>query len=136
LSPRLDLLEKEPLVFQRRSFVYRWLVGGLGLLFAAQFVPGLHYRGGIAGFIILALIFGLINALLKPLLTILTCPLVLITLGFFLLVINGMLLWLTGKLGRGLGIEFYVDNFGAAFWGGIVISLVSMAAAVFLRERP
>ncbi len=73
--------------------------------------------------------------MLKPILTFLTCPLVLVSLGLFLLVLNALLLWLTARLGRSLGIEFYLDGFGAAFWGGIVISAVSLAAALFLREK-
>ncbi|HYK91963.1 MAG TPA: phage holin family protein [Acidobacteriota bacterium] len=122
-------------MLEHKSFAYRWLTGGLGLLIATRVVPGLHYRGDVLQFILLALLFGLINALLKRLLTILTCPLVLLSLGFFLLVINALLLWLTGTLGQGLGIQFRVDSFGAAFWGGIVISLVSMVAAILLRDR-
>jgi putative membrane protein len=117
-----------------RSLVYRWVVGGLGLLVATAIVPGLDFNGDVVGFVILALIFGLVNALLKPLLAILTCPLVLLTLGFFLLVINALLLELTGYLGRTIGIRFYVESFGAAFWGGIVISIASMLAALFIRD--
>lgn len=117
-----------------RSFGYRWLIGGLGLLIATAIVPGLHYEGNAFGFVVLALIFGLINALLKPILSLLTCPLVLLTLGLFMLVINGLLLGLTGSLGRAIGIPFYVDGFGAAFVGGIVISLVSLLATIAIRD--
>lgn len=117
-----------------KSFIYRWVVGGLGLLAAIEIVPGLHYRGSVGAFVVLALIFGLVNAVLKPLLTALTCPLVLVTLGFFMLVLNGLLLGLTGILGRSVGIPFYVDGFVPAFLGGIVISIVSFAATLFLRN--
>jgi len=122
-------------VTTRQSFVYRWLIGGLGLLIADALVPGIHYEGNALEFIILALIFGLLNAVLKPILALLTCPLVLLTLGFFLLVLNGLLLGLTGSLGRSIGIPFYVDSFGAAFWGGIIISLVGLLATMLIRER-
>jgi putative membrane protein len=111
------------------------LIGGLGLLLAIALVPGLRYEGNATGFIILALIFGLVNALLKPLLAVLTCPLVLLTLGLFMLVINALLLGLTGTLGRAIGIPFFVDGFGAAFVGGIVISLTGLAATLVLRDR-
>ena len=117
-----------------RSFGYRWLIGGLGLLIATAIVPGLHYAGSTFGFVVLALIFGLINALLKPILSLLTCPLVLLTLGLFMLVINGLLLGLTSSLGRAIGIPFYIDGFGAAFVGGIVISLVSLLATMAFRD--
>lgn len=122
-------------MFSDRTFVYRWAVGGFGLLIATSVVPGLHYNGNPIGFVILALIFGLVNALLKPLLTILTCPLVLLTLGMFMLVINALLLMLTGFLSRVIGIRFYVENFGAAFWGGILISLVSLIAAAIFKGK-
>lgn len=118
-----------------RSFGYRWLIGGLGLLIADALVPGIHYDGSAIEFVILALIFGLVNALLKPILALLTCPLVLLTLGFFMLVLNAFLLGLTGSLGRLIGIPFYVDSFGAAFWGGIVISLTGLLATMIIRER-
>ncbi|MGH2592873.1 MAG: phage holin family protein [Anaerolineae bacterium] len=118
-----------------RSFVYRWLIGGLGLLVADALVPGIHYDGNATEFIILALIFGLVNALLKPILALLTCPLVLLTLGLFMLVINALLLGLTSSLGRSIGIPFVVDSFGAAFWGGIIISLVGLLATMFIRDN-
>ena len=117
-----------------RSFGYRWLVGGLGLLIAVAIVPGIQYAGSAVQFIVLALIFGLVNALLKPLLSILTCPLVLVTLGLFMLVINALLLGLTSALGQTLGIPFFVDGFGPAFVGGIVISIVGLLATMFIRD--
>jgi putative membrane protein len=120
-----------------RSFLYRWAIGGLGLLIADALVPGIRYDGNAVEFIVLALIFGLVNATLKPLLSVLTCPLVLLTLGLFMLVINALMLGLTSALGRAIGIPFVVDGFGAAFWGGILISLTGLAATLLIRdERP
>jgi len=118
-----------------RSFGYRWLIGGLGLLIAVAIVPGIVYAGSAAEFIVLALIFGLVNALLKPLLALLTCPLVLLTLGLFMLVINALLLGLTSSLSQSIGIPFVVVDFGAAFVGGIVISLVGLLATMFIRDN-
>ena len=118
----------------KHSFFYRWIVGGLGLLVATALVPGIRYEGAVLGFLVLALISGLLNALLKPLLTILTCPLVLLTLGLFMLVLNALLLQLVGTLGRTIGIPFYVDGFGSAFWGGILISIVALLATMFFAE--
>ncbi|HEY4689248.1 MAG TPA: phage holin family protein [Anaerolineae bacterium] len=117
-----------------RSFGYRWLIGGLGLLIADALVPGIHYDGSAIEFIILALLFGLANALLKPLLSLLTCPLVLLTLGLFMLVINALMLGITSSLGQAIGIRFYVESFGAAFWGGVVISIVGLLATIFIRD--
>ncbi len=119
----------------KHSFFYRWIVGGLGLLVATALVPGIRYEGAVLGFLVLALISGLLNALLKPLLTILTCPLVLLTLGLFMLVLNALLLQLVGTLGRTIGIPFYVDSFGSAFWGGILISIVALLATMFFVEE-
>lgn len=118
-----------------RSFVYRWAIGGLGLLIADALVPGIHYDGNAVEFIILALIFGLVNATLKPILSVLTCPLVLFTLGLFMLVINALMLGLTSSLGRAIGIPFFVDSFGAAFWGGIIISLTGLLATMLVRDE-
>jgi putative membrane protein len=117
-----------------RSFVYRWAIGGLGLLIADALLPGIRYDGTAVEFIVLALIFGLVNALLKPILSVLTCPLVLLTLGLFMLVINALLLGLTSALGRLIGIPFFVDSFGAAFLGGILISLTGLLATVLIRD--
>jgi len=118
-----------------RSFGYRWMLSGLGLLVAVALIPGLHYDGGVLGFVVLALILGLLNALLKPILAILTCPLMLVTLGLFMLVLNALLLFAASFLGRSIGIRFYVDGFGAAFLGGIVISIVAFLASALIRER-
>jgi putative membrane protein len=73
-----------------------------------------------------ALIFGIVNSLLRPLLTILTCPLILLTLGLFSLVINAVLLRLTGWLSEQWGLGFQVDGFWPAFLGGLIVSLVSV----------
>lgn len=118
-----------------RSFGYRVLLGGLGLLIADALVQGISFDGSAVQFFVLALIFGLVNALLKPILSLLTCPLVLVTLGLFTLVINALLLGLTGALGRTIGIPFFVDNFGSAFIGGILISIVGLLASIFIPDR-
>jgi putative membrane protein len=118
-----------------RSLAYRWLISGLGLLIATVVVPGLHYDGGVIGFVVLALILGLLNALLKPIVAFLTCPLLLLTLGLFMLVVNAAMLLAAAWLGRSIGIPFRVDGFGSAFVGGIVISLVSLFAAAVVRDN-
>lgn len=123
------------IIFNNRSFVYRTVLGGFALLIAIALLPGLQFGGGTLNFIILALIFGLVNAVLKPLLTALSCPFVLMTLGFFLLVLNALLLMLTAALGRTLGIPFTVDNFGTAFIGGILISILSFIGTFVFPEQ-
>jgi len=82
-----------------------------------------------------ALLFGLVNALLRPILKLLTCPLILLTLGLFTFVINAILLALAAALGRQLGLGFWVEGFGPAFWGALVVSIVSVLLSFGLTER-
>jgi putative membrane protein len=101
------------------GFLRRWIFTSVGVLAAAQIVPGIECEGW-GTLLITALVLGIFNAFLKPILFLLTLPLQLITLGLFTLVINALLLMLTGQLVR----EFYVDGFWAAFFGSLVISIV------------
>jgi putative membrane protein len=85
--------------------------------------------------VLLALIFGLVNALLRPLLRLLTCPFILLTLGLFTLVINTFLFWFTGWIGAQFGIGFRVDGFWPAFLGGLVVSVVSILLSLLVRDE-
>ena len=117
------------------GFVIRLLITAAALWVAEAIVPGIEYRGGIGGLLGVALIFGLVNAVVRPILVVLTCPLVLLTLGLFLFVLNAFLLWLTSALSGALGIDFHVQGFWAAFLGGIVIGLVSTVLNVFVGKE-
>ncbi|MGB9738089.1 MAG: phage holin family protein [Chloroflexus aggregans] len=103
----------------------RWLIYSLAIFAAVWIVPGIEFSGPGWQIGVVALLFGLLNALLRPLLYFLTCPLVILTLGLFGLVINALLLGLTSALADQLGINFVVNGFWPAFFGGVVISLVS-----------
>lgn len=105
----------------------RWLIYSLAIFAAVWTVPGIEFTGPGWQIGIVALLFGLLNALLRPLLYFLTCPLVILTLGLFGLVINALLLGLTSALADQLGIHFVVNGFWPAFFGGMVISIVSTA---------
>jgi putative membrane protein len=94
-----------------------------------------HYTGGPAGLVIVAALFGLVNATLRPVLALLTCPLVLVTLGFFLFVINALMLLLTGWLSREFDLGFQVDGFWPAFWAGLLVSLVSLFLSIVVGEK-
>ena len=83
-----------------KKFILRWIINAIALFLAVNFVPGVNLQGGWVSIIWLALIFGLINAFLRPLLKFLTCPLIFLTLGLFTLVINTFLFWLTGQAGN------------------------------------
>lgn len=117
-------------------FLVRLFINAAALFVAVNLVPGIHplqpqnwltYLG-------LGLIFGFLNALLRPLLKILTCPLILLTLGLFTLLINTFLFWLTGSIGARFGVGFSVDGFGPAFWGGVLTSVVSIVLATLIKE--
>jgi putative membrane protein len=104
-----------------KTFLQRWLVNTLGVLVAAHLVRGISYDSFI-GLLIASLVLGVLNAFLRPLLLLLTLPLLLFSLGLFVLVINAFLLYFVGWLVK----SFHVDSFGAAFWGSLVVSLISM----------
>jgi putative membrane protein len=108
------------------TWIVRLLVNAAALFIAAWIVPGIRHDGSLVGLLLVALIFGIVNSLLRPLLTILTCPLILLTLGLFSLVINAVLLRLTGWLSEQWGLGFQVDGFWPAFLGGLIVSLVSV----------
>ena len=115
------------------AFVVRLLVNAAALWVATQVVPGVSYRGGVAPFVVVALIFGIINATLRPLTKLLTCPIILLTLGLFALVVNGLMLWLTSTVADSLGIGFRVNGFWPAFWGALVVSIVSTLLSMSVR---
>lgn len=118
-----------------RSLLIRWLINTLALYVAVQVVPGVDYRGGAMGLVIVAAIFGLVNALLRPFLTLLTCPLVLVTLGLFLFVINALMILFTGWVSTRFELGFSVTGFWPAFWAGLLISLVSLVLSVMVGEK-
>lgn len=115
------------------AFVVRLLVNAAALWVATQVVPGVGYRGGVLPFVVVALIFGIINATLRPLTKLLTCPIILLTLGLFTLVVNGLMLWLTSAVADSLGIGFRVAGFWPAFWGALVVSIVSTLLSMSVR---
>lgn len=117
-----------------RAHLIRFVINALALAAAVWLVPGLHYAGTPAGFVLLAVLFGLVNVVLRPLLTILTCPLVVLTLGLFMLVINAILLLATGAAARHVGLGFRVDGFWPALLGGVIIGLASTILAVVIKD--
>ena len=115
-------------------FLVRLLVNAAALWVATALVPGVTYRGGSLPFLGVALVFGVVNATLGPVAKILTFPLIIVTLGVFALVINGLMLWLTSALSSRLGLGFHVSGFWAAFWGALVVSLVGLLLSLLIRE--
>ena len=81
-----------------KPFLIRWMINTIALSAAVQVIPGIHFTDGPLQLLAVALVFGVVNAVLRPVLTVLSCPLVLLTLGLFTLVINGVMLMLTARL--------------------------------------
>jgi putative membrane protein len=118
------------------KLLLRWIVVSFALFVAARLVPGIYVaRNSWILFAVMAVILGLVNAVIRPALRLLSCPLILVTLGFFLLIINGITLWLASWIAvRLLGVGFYVRGFWPAFWGALVVSIVSFLANLVIRE--
>ena len=130
----LEPIQAPPPWRRARSLVLRWLISTLAIFVAVYLIPGIGFVGPGWQLGIVAAVFGLVNAALRPLLTLLTCPLIILSLGLFGLVINALLLLLTARIAAGLGVQFTVDSFMSAFLGGLVISLVSVLLNVLAGE--
>jgi len=105
----------------QKKFLQSWLINTIAVLIAAQIVHGIRYDST-AGLIIATLLLGVLNAFLRPLLLLLSLPLVVVTLGLFIVVINAVLLYWVGNLLR----DFHVDTFRSAFWGALLISIITV----------
>ena len=118
----------------RLSFLVRTLVNAAALWAAAQLVSGIEYSGGWVPILGVAVVFGVLNTVIGRIAKLLTLPLIIVTLGLFLLVINACMLWLTSALANALGLGFHVSGFWAAFWGALVVSIVSTLLSVAVTE--
>lgn len=119
-------------------FIVRWAINAISIYLAVYFVPGINLVGKWTALIWLALIFGLINALLRPVLKLLTFPLIMLTLGLFSLVINSFLFWLTSVIGQGVGVGGLLISppvFWNSFLGGLVVSIVSVILSAILKDE-
>ncbi len=112
------------------GFWLRILITACGLLLAARLLEGLHF-GGAASLLLAALALGVVNAIVRPLALLLTLPITILTLGLFLLVLNGAMLGLAALLVPG----FVIDGFGTALLGAIIISLTGMVANWFIGPK-
>lgn len=99
-----------------------WSLNSLALIAVANLVPGIHVEGFLAAFIA-ALVLGLVNTLIRPVLLVLTLPVTVLTLGLFILVINGLLFWFAGSILR----DFVVDSFWHGTMGAVLYSIFSWA---------
>jgi putative membrane protein len=119
--------------------VVRWLLSAAAIAIVAWLLPGIHAGGGTTGAItvcIAALFLGLANAIVKPVLMFLSCPLILLTLGLFLFLINAAMLMLASWASRVVGYPLTVDGWGTAIIGSILITIVTWFLSLFVRDKP
>ena len=112
------------------GFLIRVVVNALAIWLATEIVPGIETRG-VTAVVVAALVLGLVNAIVRPVLLVLTLPLTLVTLGLFLFVLNALCLWLTSAVVPG----FEVRGFWPAFWGALIVSALSWAVNGFVSDR-
>jgi putative membrane protein len=117
------------------KLIIRWGINAVALWAAIEILPGIDYKGDWTGIVALALIFGLVNAILRPLLKFLTCPLIIVTLGLFTLVINTLLLLFTAWVGNSISLNLTIDGFWSAFLGALIISVVSVILSLILKDE-
>jgi putative membrane protein len=125
-------------------FFLRWFINAIALLAAAFVVPGIRLTASATNpglnewmtLALAALIFGLINAIIRPVVIFLTLPLTILTLGLFMFVVNALMLLLTSRIAQALDLGFRVDGFGSALLGALVISVVSfILGRLLISER-
>lgn len=119
------------------KLIIRWAISAFSLFVAAWAVPGIVVDDG-RGWVVyaaMAVILGLVNAIIRPLLKLMTCPLILLTLGLFTLVVNGVTLLLASSLANNVfGVGFYVDGFWAALVGAIIVSVISIVLNAIVKD--
>ena len=116
--------------FDAMGFLIRFVINAAALGAAAWLLPGIRVENAQA-LLLAALIFGLANAVIKPVLAFITCPLIILTLGLFTLVLNALMMGFTSWVAERLGVGFDVEDFGTAFLGAIIVSVVSWVLTQF-----
>jgi putative membrane protein len=118
-------------------FIIHWGINAVALWAAIAILPGLVYAGNWVGVVLLALVFGLVNALLRPLLKLLTCPLIILTLGLFTLVINTLLFAVTAWVGNHVGLSLTISEpfWWNAFLGALIVSAISIVLSLILKDE-
>ncbi|MBN2007319.1 MAG: phage holin family protein [Anaerolineae bacterium] len=120
------------------KLLIRWAISALALFAAVWLVPGIHVDDshGWMVYAAMALILGLVNAILRPVLNLLALPLIVLTVGIFMLVINAATLMIASSLANNLfHVGFYVDGFWSAFWGSLIVSVVSSILGAIVKDE-
>ena len=119
------------------KLLLRWLITSISVAVAAWLIPGIRIVGtnGWWAVAIMAIALGLMNAILRPILAFLSCGVILITLGFFMLVVNGLTFWASSWVAvNWFNVGFYVDGLWPAIFGSIVVSIVSFLLSIALKD--
>jgi len=122
------------------ELILRLLLNAAAIWVAIRLVSGITYDGGfdsvggVLGFLGVALVFGIVNSFVKPILQFFSIPFILLTLGLFLFVVNAFVLWITSGISGALGLDFRVNGFGSAFLGALVVSLVNLLLSWFVAR--
>ena len=121
------------------GILIRIVLNGVAVWVATLIVGGVDVTtdstaGKVGTLLVVGAIFGLVNAVIKPVAKLLSLPLIILSLGLFALVVNALLFWLTAAVSNGLGAPFEVDGFWSAFWGAVVVGLVSWALSIVVKD--
>jgi putative membrane protein len=119
------------------KLVIRWFIMVLALMAAAYVIPGIHVYGANGWMVYgaMALVLGFANAIIRPLLKFLSCGCIVATMGLFMLVVNALTLQIAAWIAQSFGVGFVIDGFWPAFWGAIVVSIVSFALNLFVSDE-
>lgn len=121
-----------------KKFIIQILINAVAFFAAITIMRGhgIEAQGNVlVDYLLLGLIFSLINAVLRPILSLLGCPVIILTLGLGILLINTLLFYLTGLIGESFGVGFTVDGFVPAFLGALIVSVVGMVLNVALHRE-
>ena len=114
--------------------VWRLLINAAALWAATRLVAGISFDDDWRLLLVVALVFGVLNVSVRPILMLLTLPVLIVTLGLFTFVLNALMLWLTSAISGALGLGFHVNGFRAAFLGALVVSVVSFMLSLFVAS--
>jgi len=123
------------------NFLLRVIINAVAIWFATLVLSGLEVVGGgdttttVIVFLVVALVFGIVNAVVKPIVKLLALPLYVLTLGLFTVIVNAAMLWVTSWLSQRTEYGLRIDNFGTAVLGALIISVVSFVLSVALKNK-
>ncbi len=112
-----------------------WLINTIAIMIAIKFVPGVTFTGEWWGILLTGVVFGFVNAIIRPLVKLLTLPLLILSLGLFTFIINAIMLGITSWISEQLNLGFNVEGFKAAFLGALIISLITLTLSCLVNAK-